>query len=44
MECMRAIFRHRMGDSLVEDIERQGGWDMLMSLETYHTGVAVLTR
>uniref|UniRef100_A0A8V0Y345 Uncharacterized protein n=1 Tax=Gallus gallus TaxID=9031 RepID=A0A8V0Y345_CHICK len=44
VECMRAIFRHRMGDSLVEDIERQGGWDMLMSLETYHTGVAVLTR
>ncbi|XP_075344626.1 maestro heat-like repeat-containing protein family member 7 isoform X2 [Mycteria americana] len=32
------------GASLVEDIGRQGAWDMLMSPETYHTGIAVLTR
>lgn len=41
---MRALLQHLGSDSLVEDIEQQGGWDMLMSLETYHTGVAVLTR
>lgn len=41
---MRALFQHLRSDGLVEDIEQQGGWDMLMSLDTYHTGVAVLTR
>ncbi|XP_019466965.1 maestro heat-like repeat-containing protein family member 7 [Meleagris gallopavo] len=44
VESMRALLQHLGSDSLVEDIEQQGGWDMLMSLETYHTGVAVLTR
>ncbi|XP_052557279.1 uncharacterized protein LOC128089670 [Tympanuchus pallidicinctus] len=44
VESMRALFQHLKSDGLVEDIEQQGGWDMLMSLDTYHTGVAVLTR
>ncbi|XP_048787166.1 maestro heat-like repeat-containing protein family member 7 [Lagopus muta] len=44
VESMRALFQHLRSDGLVEDIEQQGGWDMLMSLDTYHTGVAVLTR
>ncbi|XP_072716938.1 maestro heat-like repeat-containing protein family member 7 isoform X2 [Ciconia boyciana] len=42
---MQALFRCLGGGaSLVEDIARQGAWDMLMSPETYHTGIAVLTR
>ncbi|XP_040399110.1 uncharacterized protein LOC121062887 isoform X2 [Cygnus olor] len=41
---MRALFQHLKGATLVEDIQTQGGWDMLLSPETFHTGVAVLTR
>nr|XP_047912368.1 uncharacterized protein LOC125181574 isoform X4 [Anser cygnoides] len=41
---MRALFQHLKGAALVEDIQTQGGWDMLLSPETFHTGVAVLTR
>lgn len=41
---MRALFQHLGGATLVEDIQTQGGWDMLLRHETFHTGVAVLTR
>ncbi|XP_072717056.1 maestro heat-like repeat-containing protein family member 7 [Ciconia boyciana] len=45
VRTMQALFRCLGGGaSLVEDIARQGAWDMLMSPETYHTGIAVLTR
>ncbi|PKU28385.1 maestro heat-like repeat-containing protein family member 7 [Limosa lapponica baueri] len=40
----QALFQCLGGASLVEDIERQGAWDMLVSTKTYHNGVAVLTR
>ncbi|XP_038025578.2 maestro heat-like repeat-containing protein family member 7 isoform X2 [Anas platyrhynchos] len=41
---MRALFQHLGGATLVEDIQTQGGWDTLLRHETFHTGVAVLTR
>ncbi|XP_068523910.1 maestro heat-like repeat-containing protein family member 7 [Anas acuta] len=41
---MRALFQHLGGATLVEDIQTQGGWDRLLRHETFHTGVAVLTR
>ncbi|XP_038027419.1 maestro heat-like repeat-containing protein family member 7 isoform X1 [Anas platyrhynchos] len=41
---MRALFQHLGGATLVEDIQMQGGWDRLLRHETFHTGVAVLTR
>ncbi|XP_015705429.1 maestro heat-like repeat-containing protein family member 7 [Coturnix japonica] len=44
VENVKALFHHLMDDSVVEDIGKQGGWNMLMNLETYHKGVAVLTR
>lgn len=44
VSTMQALFHCLGGAFLVEDIMRQGAWDMLMSPETYHTGVAVLTR
>ncbi|KAM6227874.1 uncharacterized protein M6G45_017575 [Spheniscus humboldti] len=44
VSTMQALFRCLGGAVLVEDIMRQGAWDMLMSPETYHTGIAVLTR
>ncbi|XP_064295210.1 maestro heat-like repeat-containing protein family member 7 isoform X3 [Phalacrocorax carbo] len=41
---MQGLFQCLGGASLLEDIGRQGAWDMLMSPETYHTGIALLTR
>lgn len=44
VSAMQALFQCLGGASLVEVIGRQGAWDMLESAETYHSGVAMLTR
>ncbi|KAM6035116.1 maestro heat-like repeat-containing protein family member 7 [Theristicus caerulescens] len=44
VSAMQALFHCLGSASLVEDIRRQGAWDMLRSSETYHTGIALLTR
>lgn len=44
MSAMQALFHCLGGSSLVEDIRKQGAWDMLGSVETYHTGITVLTK
>ncbi|KAM6187497.1 maestro heat-like repeat-containing protein family member 7 [Sarcoramphus papa] len=44
VSATQALFHCLGGASLVEDIARQGAWDMLMSPETYHSGIATLTR
>ncbi|KAM6328617.1 uncharacterized protein FN964_015934 [Alca torda] len=41
---MQALFQCLGGAFLVEVIGGQGAWDMLVSAETYHSGVAMLTR
>lgn len=44
ISTMQALFGCLGGASLVEDMGRQGAWDMLESAETYPSGVTVLTR
>lgn len=44
MNAMQALFCCLGGSSLVEDIREQGAWDMLERIETYHTGITVLTK
>ncbi|XP_074426932.1 maestro heat-like repeat-containing protein family member 7 [Larus michahellis] len=44
VSAMQALFQCLGGASLVEVIGSQGAWDMLESAETYHSGVAMLTR
>ena len=44
MSTTQTLFHCLGGASLVEDIARQGAWDMLMSPKTYHSGIATLTR
>ncbi|PKU45857.1 maestro heat-like repeat-containing protein family member 7 [Limosa lapponica baueri] len=40
----QALFQCLGGTSLVEEMRRQGAWDMLLSAKTYSSGVAMLTR
>ncbi|KAM9508636.1 maestro heat-like repeat-containing protein family member 6 [Guaruba guarouba] len=44
MRTMQAFFHLLGGDSLVEDIEGEGAWNMLMSPSDYLTGIRVLSR
>lgn len=44
VSTMKALFHRLGGAHLVEDAGKQGAWDMLLSPEAYHTGIAVLTR
>ncbi|XP_074992541.1 maestro heat-like repeat-containing protein family member 7 isoform X2 [Calonectris borealis] len=40
----QALFHWLGGDSLVEDLKRQGAWHMLMRPKTCHTGFSMLAR
>ncbi|XP_067173578.1 maestro heat-like repeat-containing protein family member 7 [Apteryx mantelli] len=44
VQAMKALLCRADYAHLADSVERQGGWDMLMSMETYHTGVTLLTR
>ena len=44
MQAMQALLCRADYAHLADSMERQGGWDMLLSGETYHTGVTLLTR
>lgn len=44
MQAMKALLCCADYAHLADSVERKGGWDMLMSMQTYHTGATLLTR